>query len=60
MPKNRGKNRFSDADRQKPISYSCSTPQITFNKKNTLFMYFNWTFTRIFLIKKSLKLAYSI
>ena len=25
----RGQNRFSDADRQKTISYSCSTPQKT-------------------------------
>ena len=29
MSKNPGKNWFSDADRQKPISYSRSTPQKT-------------------------------
>ena len=30
-----GKNRFSDADRQKPISYSCSTPQIHIIEEKT-------------------------
>ena len=29
MLKNQEKNQFSDADRQKPNSYSCSTPQKT-------------------------------
>ena len=38
MPKNRERNRFSDAGRQNPISYSCFTPQKTCNwRKNTLF-----------------------
>ena len=44
MPKNREKNRFPDADRQKPISYSCSTPQKTYiEEKTPFFVYFHWT-----------------